>query len=105
MRSCQPGPSSWKNSSTSRSTRKVTISFVPGTTGGFGGGAGAASTGFEVADLKAASAAWRGSLGRRVRYGPWDNDELPVVVRSGPPEGVRRAGGPISAEIAAAHVR
>ena len=33
MRSCQPGPSAWKKSSTSRSRRSDTISFTPGSDG------------------------------------------------------------------------
>src|SRR5215204_5919863 len=61
MRSCQPGPPSWKCSSTSRSMRNETSSLECGTTGFFGG----ASSGLVVATLKAASAAWRGSLPRR----------------------------------------
>src|SRR5688572_4325458 len=62
IRSCQPGPSSWKKSSTSRSMRSDTVSFTPGTDGAFGIG----SNGFgAVAFLNAASAASRVSFGRR----------------------------------------
>src|SRR5262249_20599729 len=62
MRSCQPGPSAWKYSSTSRSIRSDTGSLALGSTGLLGSGPGG---GLLVAALKAASAAARGSLGRR----------------------------------------
>src|SRR5262245_65303230 len=63
IRSCQPGPSSWKKSSTSRSIRSVTCSLALGIAGfAFG-----SSAGLVVAALKAASAASRGSPGRRGR--------------------------------------
>ena len=62
MRSCQPGPSSWKKSSTSRSMRNVTVSFAPGSAGGAFGGP---STGLVVIALKTFSAAVRVSGGRR----------------------------------------
>src|SRR6185437_1891951 len=62
MRSCQPGPSSWKKSSTSRSRRSDTISFTPGSDGAFAG----CSAGLVVAALKAFSASERASpIGRR----------------------------------------
>src|SRR6185437_15292908 len=57
MRSCQPGPSSWKKSSTSRSMRSDTISFTPGSDGAFAG----CSAGLVVAALKAFSASERES--------------------------------------------
>src|SRR5262249_46419878 len=63
IRSCQPGPSSWKKSSTSRSMRSVTCSLALG----IAGFAVGSSAGLVVAALKAASAASRGSLGRRGR--------------------------------------
>src|SRR5262249_19623111 len=64
MRSCQPGPSPWKWSRTSRSMRRETISLAPGSDGAaFGIGIG--SGGLVVAALKAASAAWRESVGLR----------------------------------------
>ena len=50
--SCHPGPSSWKKSKTSRSMRRVTNSFAPGTEDFLGAG----SAGLVVAFLKAASA-------------------------------------------------
>src|SRR5262245_31531368 len=55
--SCQPGPSAWKCSRTSRSIRNGTCSLAPGTYGCFG--VVGASTGFVVAALNAASAASR----------------------------------------------
>ena len=55
MRSCQPGPSSWKKSSTSRSMRSDTISLAPGTACGGGG----RSAGLVVAVLNAFSASLR----------------------------------------------
>src|SRR5215468_1840458 len=63
IRSCQPGPSPWKKSSTSRSMRSVTCSLAFG----IAGFACGSSAGLVVAALKAASAASRGSLGRRGR--------------------------------------
>ena len=64
MRSCQPGPSSWKKSRTSRSIRRDTISLTPGNdAGGFGG----PSSGLVVAALKAC----RRRCGRRVCGGPY----------------------------------
>ena len=37
IRSCHPGPSAWKKSSTSRSMRRLTCSFAPGIDGFSGG--------------------------------------------------------------------
>src|SRR5262249_21311168 len=63
IRSCQPRPSAWKWSNTSRSIRSVTCSLARGIAGlAFG-----SSAGLVVAALKAASAASRGSPGRRGR--------------------------------------
>src|SRR4029079_18991209 len=61
IRSCQPGPPSWKCSSTSWSMRNETNSFTPGSAVGFGG----ASTTLVVVRLNAASASVRASF--RVR--------------------------------------
>jgi hypothetical protein len=61
IRSCQPGPSAWKKSSTSRSMRSDTVSLAPGSDVGFGGSA--AGFGVVIA-LKAFSAAVRESVGR-----------------------------------------
>src|SRR5262245_30240225 len=61
MRSCQPGPSFWKWSSTSRSRRIDTISLTFGTFGRSGG----RSAGLVVTFLNAASAASREVSGPR----------------------------------------
>jgi hypothetical protein len=63
MRSCQPGPSCWKKSSTSRSSRNVTVSFPPGK--GTVAVLAGPSTGLVVTALKAFSAAARASGSRR----------------------------------------
>src|SRR5262249_49816993 len=63
IRSCQPAPSAWKWSSTSRSIRSVTCSLALGIDGLVFG----SSAGLVVTALKAASAASRGSPGRRGR--------------------------------------
>jgi hypothetical protein len=65
MRSCQPGPSAWKYSSTSWSIRSVTCSLIPGATFSFGG---AAAT-FAVTFLNAASASVLASPNVRGRLG------------------------------------
>lgn len=77
MRSCHPGPSCWKNSSTSWSIRKVMLSFAPGMEGACAGH----SMGLVVAFLKAASAALKGSVGLRP---PGDLD-MSVSVECSPP--------------------
>ena len=51
IRSCQPGPSSWKKSSTSRSIRNDTVSLAPGIDADFLAGS---SADLVVAALKAA---------------------------------------------------
>ena len=56
MRSCQPGPPSWKKSSTSRSMRSETSSLAPGRGAADLGGS---STALVVAFLNAASAVSR----------------------------------------------
>ncbi len=66
MRSCQPGPSCWKKSSTSRSIRSVTVSFPPGNAAG--AVLAGPSTGLAVTALKAFSAAAR-ALGSRRGFG------------------------------------
>src|SRR5262245_2453340 len=79
MRSCQPGPSSWKKSSTSRSMRSDTISFAPGTAGAFGG----RSAGLVVAALNAFSAALRrsgGFLAMRIYSKPPAVENFPRVL-------------------------
>src|SRR5215475_14100826 len=73
VRSCQPGPSSWKKSSTSRSMRKETISLAPGIEDAVVVGIG--SGGLVVAALNAASAAARLSSGRLVMAGPFNSLE------------------------------
>jgi hypothetical protein len=60
--SCQPGPSCWKCSSTSRSIRRETTSLPTGRDCFVGDDTGRA--GSELVFLKAASAAVLGSLGR-----------------------------------------
>ncbi len=61
--SCHPEPPAWKYSSTSRSIRKETSSFGCGRSES----RGAAASGGIAGDLKAASAAARGSLAERRR--------------------------------------
>jgi hypothetical protein len=73
MRSCQPGPSAWKKSSTSRSMRSDTVSFAPGTEGG---GAGC-SAGLVVAVLNAASACERAA---HCRGSCWQRRACPALL-------------------------
>jgi hypothetical protein len=91
--SCQPGPPSWKCSRTSRSMRKETSSLAFGREGLFG----AASGGFVVAALNAASAACSGSLVLRVLskgINLLQSDQYASALRTSAPANIKPSANP-----------